>query len=143
MYQMTDDGKITPASFDGSGEPGEAWLIYDNECLFCRTYVKYLRVRDAIGRLHLVNARDGGPLVEEVRNANLDLDEGMVLKIGGKLYHGSDCIHVLACLSSPSDLYNRVNALIFRSYTLSHYLYPVLRSGRNAVLKLLGRSRIN
>ena len=120
----------------------EAWLIYDGECPFCNAYVSYLRVRDSIGILHLVNARDGGAIVEEIHRANIDLDEGMVLKFGNRFYHGADCIHMLACLSSPSTLFNRVNAAIFQSRSLSFLLYPILRAGRNFVLRILGRREI-
>ena len=78
----------------------------------------------------------------ELRSAGYDLDEGMVLKYGGRTYHGADCIMMLAMLSTPVGPFNRVNAAIFRSPTASRLLYPVLRTGRNAVLRLLGRTRI-
>lgn len=120
----------------------EAWLIYDGNCPFCSAYVKYFRVRESVGTFHLVDAREGGPLVEEVRHAGFDLDEGMVLKLGGRLYHGADCIHVLALLSSPSTGFNRINAFIFRSETRARWLYPVLRCGRNVTLRLLRRKRL-
>jgi predicted DCC family thiol-disulfide oxidoreductase YuxK len=120
----------------------EAWLVYDGDCPFCSAYVRYVKVRDSVGTLHLVNARNGGAVVQEIRDANLDLNQGMVLKLGNRLYHGADCIHVLACLSSPSTLFNRANAAIFRSRSLSCWLYPVLRAGRNAVLRILGRRKI-
>ncbi|MGH8479348.1 MAG: DCC1-like thiol-disulfide oxidoreductase family protein [Gammaproteobacteria bacterium] len=119
-----------------------AWLVYDGECPFCSTYVRYLRLRDAIGPVHLVNAREGGALVEELRRAKLDLDEGMVLKLGGRYYHGADCIHVLACLSSPATPFNRISALIFKSPLVSRWLYPVLRAGRNLALRILRRTKI-
>lgn len=119
-----------------------AWLIYDGQCPFCSAYVRYLRLRDAVGPLHLVNAREGGAVVEELRRAGLDLDEGMVLKLGGRYYHGADCIHVLASLSSPTTPFNRINAAIFKSPLLSRWLYPVLRAGRNLVLRILGRTKI-
>ena len=121
---------------------GEAWLVYDGECPFCSAYVRYLRVRESLGRVHLVNARDGHPLVDEIRARGLDLDEGMVLKLGDRFYHGADCINVLALLSTGSGGFNRLNAAIFRSPTASRYLYPVLRAGRNAVLQLLGRKKL-
>jgi predicted DCC family thiol-disulfide oxidoreductase YuxK len=120
----------------------EAWLVYDGECPFCSRYVRYLRLRDAVGKLHLVDAREGGPLVEEMKAAGLDLDEGMVLKMGGRHYHGADCIHALSMLSGGSGAFNRINAAIFRSPTLSRVLYPVLRAGRNTVLRALGRSKL-
>lgn len=119
-----------------------AWIVYDGECPFCSRYVAMLRLREALGPIALVNARDGGPEVEEARAAGLDLDEGMVLKLDGRLYHGDECIHRLALLSTPSGAFNRVNAAIFRSRTASKMLYPVLRTGRNAVLRLLGRSKL-
>jgi predicted DCC family thiol-disulfide oxidoreductase YuxK len=119
-----------------------AWIVYDGECPFCSRYVAMLRLRETLGSIALVNARDGGPEVEEARAAGLDLDEGMVLKFDGRLYHGDDCIHRLALLSTPSGAFNRVNAAIFRSRTASRVLYPVLRTGRNAVLRLLGRRRL-
>jgi predicted DCC family thiol-disulfide oxidoreductase YuxK len=119
-----------------------AWIVYDGECPFCSRFVAMLRLRETLGSIALVNARDGGPEVEEARAAGLDLDEGMVLKFDGRLYHGDDCIHRLALLSTPSGAFNRVNAAIFRSRTASRVLYPVLRTGRNAVLRLLGRRRL-
>ena len=32
-----------------------------------------------------MNARNGGAIVEEIRHAQLDLDQGMVLKLGGRV----------------------------------------------------------
>ncbi len=121
-----------------SGRDGHVWLIYDGECPFCSSYVRMVRLRQAAGNLNLVNARDGGEIVQKVRRLGYDLDEGMVLILGNKYYHGSDCIHAVALLSSSVTFANKINMLIFRSRTLSKYLYPVLRFGRNLVIKLLG-----
>lgn len=120
----------------------EAWLVYDGGCPFCSRYVRYLRLRESVGRLHLINARDGGPAVDEVLRAGHDLDEGMVLKIGDRFYHGADCIHALALLSGGSSAFNRLNALIFRAPRAARLLYPVLRSGRNLALWGLGRQKL-
>ncbi|MEO3433046.1 DCC1-like thiol-disulfide oxidoreductase family protein [Inquilinus sp. CAU 1745] len=126
-----------------SGDPPKAaWLVYDGACPFCTAYARYVRVRRSVGVLELVDARKGGPLVEEVREAGLDLDQGMVLKMGGRLYHGADCLNVLAMLGSRSGLFNRLNAAIFRSPALSRALYPSLRAGRNLTLSLIGRRRL-
>jgi predicted DCC family thiol-disulfide oxidoreductase YuxK len=138
------DEKDARMDFDTAREPERAptaWIIYDGQCPFCSRYVTLLRLRDTLGRVELVNAREGGPVVDEIFAAGLDLDEGMVLKIGDRLYHGEECIHRLALLSSSSTLFNRINRAIFRSPTLSRLLYPLLRSGRNGVLRLLGRSK--
>ena len=129
---------MTLSDLDG----GDAWLIYDGDCPFCSRYAHYVRVRDSVGRLHLVNARDGGPLVDAIRAHGLDLDEGMVLKLGERVYHGADCIHALALLGTRSGGFNRLNAAIFRSPQAARLLYPVLRAGRNLVLRALGRTRL-
>ena len=116
------------------------YLVYDGECPVCSAYVRVVRMRQSVGDFRLLNARDGGPVVERIVAEGFDLDEGMVLWYAGHFYHGADCVHMLAMLSSPSGLLNRLNALIFRSATLSRLLYPVLRLGRNTLLRLLGRS---
>ncbi len=119
----------------------DATLFYDGDCPFCSRYVRLLKLREALGGLALVDARQGGPEVARIA-AEWDLDEGMALVIGGRVYHGADCIHRLALMSTGSGLFNRLNAAVFRSATLSRLLYPVLRAGRNATLRLLGRPKL-
>lgn len=121
---------------DAAAAGDGAWLVYDGECPFCRRYAALVRLRQSVGEVRLVDARAGGPLVREVEAAGLDLDEGMVLKVGDRLYHGADCIHAIALLASPSGPFNRLNAAIFRSSRLAALLYPLLRAGRNAALRL-------
>ena len=121
---------------------GEAWLVYDGQCPFCSAYVRYVRVRDSVGRLHLVDARQAHPIADEACALGFDLDQGMVLKLGDRFYHGADCINVLALLSTGSGPFNRLNGAIFRSPTASRLLYPVLRAGRNLALRLLGRDTL-
>jgi predicted DCC family thiol-disulfide oxidoreductase YuxK len=116
--------------------------VYDGDCPFCSRYVQMVRLREAVGPVRLVNARDGGPLVEEARRAGFDLDAGMMLKMGGKLYFGDACVQRLALLSTPVGAFNRINRAILSSPTAARILYPILRSGRNLTLRLLGRRRI-
>lgn len=118
------------------------WLLYDGECPFCSRYVRHVRLREAVGAITLANAREHDLLVEEVRRQGYEVDTGMVLKLNGRYYHGADCIHALALLTTPSGWFNRLNALAFRSRTVAKFAYPVLRAGRNLALKLLGRSRL-
>ena len=79
----------------------------------------------------------------DLKAAGIDLDEGVVLKLGNRIYHGDECVHMLAHLSTPVGLFNRLNAVLFRSRAASRIVYPILRSGPNALLALRGRSRIS
>ncbi|MBT8144261.1 MAG: DUF393 domain-containing protein [Gammaproteobacteria bacterium] len=118
-------------------------LVYDGDCPMCNAYCRMVRIREAAGDLRLYDAREGGPIVEDLTARGLDVDEGMVLIAGEQLYYGSDAIHALSLMSSRSGFFNRLNYLVFKSKTLSAVLYPVLKAGRNLLLKMLGRSRIN
>jgi predicted DCC family thiol-disulfide oxidoreductase YuxK len=118
------------------------WLLYDGDCPFCSGYVRHVRLREAIGPIAMVNAREHAALVNEVRRLGFNVDTGMVLKLNGNYYHGADCIHALALLTTPSGWFNRLNSWMFKSPTASKVLYPMLRSGRNLTLRLLGRTRL-
>jgi predicted DCC family thiol-disulfide oxidoreductase YuxK len=120
----------------------DATVVYDGDCPFCSRYVTLLRVNAALGPITLVNAREGGPLVDRIRQRGLDINDGMVLALDGEFHHGADCVHRLALLSTPSNLFNKLNAMIFRSPVASRALYPLLRTGRSIVLASLGRRKV-
>jgi predicted DCC family thiol-disulfide oxidoreductase YuxK len=116
-----------------------AALVYDGDCPVCSAYVRFVRLRESVGKVELIDARGGGPWVDRARAAGLDLNEGFALFYGERWYYGPDCIQMLALLSSPSGLFNRINAVAFRSPRVASALYPVLRGGRNLLLRILGR----
>jgi predicted DCC family thiol-disulfide oxidoreductase YuxK len=121
----------------------EILLIYDKQCPFCDRYARLVRIRDSVGELCLVNAREPGAAMDEVTAAGLDIDQGMVLKMGERLYYGAEAMQVLALLSTRSGSFNRFNYWLFRSKRVSAFLYPLLRACRNRALKLMGRTRID
>ncbi|CAN5333425.1 DCC1-like thiol-disulfide oxidoreductase family protein [soil metagenome] len=118
-------------------------LIYDQQCPFCDRYSRLIRIRETVGELTLVDARQPGAGMDRVTELGLDIDQGMVLIAGDEIYYGADAIHALALMSSRSGIFNRLNHWIFRSRMLARLLYPVLRSCRNALLKLMGKSKVN
>jgi len=81
--------------------------------------------------------------MEEVTTQELDIDQGMVLKISESHYYGPDAVHTLTLISSPSSVFNRFNYWVFKSITLSRFIYPLLRFFRNLLLKLLYKTKIN
>lgn len=117
-------------------------VVYDEDCPFCSNYVSMVRMRDAVGDVRLLNARDGGPIVEDLIAQGFDLDQGMVLLMDGEVYHGADAMHRIALLTTPSGVFNRLNAAVFGSRTVSRVLYPMLRTGRNLTLMALRRRTI-
>ena len=121
----------------------EILLVYDKECPVCDAYCRVVRVRESVGKLRLVNARENTPIMEEITRQRLDIDQGMVLKVDGVLYYGPDAIHALSLMSGASGVFNRINYWIFSSKSRSRILYPILRSGRNLLLKVLRKTKVN
>lgn len=118
-------------------------VIYDGDCPFCAAYVRMTRLKAAAGKIELVNARTDHPVLAEIAAASLNLDEGMVVKYRGELHHGDRAMTMLALLTTPSGIFNRLMRLMFSSPSVARVLYPPMVAGRNLVLKLLGRTRIN
>jgi predicted DCC family thiol-disulfide oxidoreductase YuxK len=121
---------------------GDIWVVYDGECLLCKAFVLRYRIQQVVRQMHLIDARTSDPLVSEIRQAGLDLDSGMVVKLNGRLYHGADAINALAILGSDHTVFNRINRALFRRPRLAHLIYPLLVRGRLLLLRILGRSPI-
>jgi predicted DCC family thiol-disulfide oxidoreductase YuxK len=118
-------------------------LVYDRECPACNAYCQIVKIKETVGNLRIVDARENSEVLNEITAFGLDIDQGMVLKMGGQLYYGADAIHALALISSRSGTFNRLNYWIFKSRTVSLILYPVLRFFRNLLLKILNKTKIN
>lgn len=118
-------------------------LVYDKQCPACDFYCNLARIRADVGELVLVDAREAGPIMDEITAAELDIDQGMVLKVGPRLYYGSDAIHALSLMSTRTGFFNRIAYWMFRSERVSRVLYPVLRTLRNLLLKFLDKTKIN
>ena len=101
------------------------------------------RIRQNVGRVHMIDARESDhPLVREITQRGLDLNEGMAVKWDGRFYYGSDALHVLAMLGSEDGIFSRINGLIFSRPKLARALYPSMVAGRKLTLRMLGRKPI-
>jgi len=116
----------------------DVWLVYDGECPVCKIYCKYIRIREAVGTLHLVDARQPGELMDEITRLGLDIDQGMVLKFKNAIYYGADAIHMLTLLSTPSGIFNRINYYVFSTKLGAKIVYPIGKAFRTLILKLFG-----
>ncbi len=117
-------------------------IVYDGECPFCSAYVKMLRLRRSLGAIEMVDARSDHPLVREMIARGLDLNEGMAVKVDGVIHHGDAAIHWLSLMSTPSAGLNGAMAWLLKDRRRARIAYPILRSGRNLALRLLGRRKI-
>lgn len=120
------------------------WFVYDGACPICQTGACYYRPRPSAGRLHVVDGRTEKehPVVKEIKEAGLDLDEGMVIKYRGRLYHGRKALHLMATLGEDMSFFNKVNNRLFRSAWRTDILYPYLKAARNLALKVKGIGKI-
>lgn len=121
----------------------DIFLVYDSECPICDLHSKKTEIGDEHGCLVLVDAREGGDLMDEITALGLDIDDGIALKRGDRVYHDVDAIHELAKISSRTGPYNWMLGTVFSSRLLAGIFYPPLKACRRLLLKILGRSRIN
>ena len=118
-------------------------LVYDKECPACNYYCQLVRIREDVGELKIIDAREDSEVREEITAMGLDIDQGMVLKMNDQIYYGSDAIHALALIGSQSSLFNKFSHWVFKSKGRANFLYPILRSCRNLLLKILRKTKIN
>lgn len=128
---------------DASHQGSDIFLVYDKECPACDLYCKLVRIRESIGNLILVDARNPSSFMDEITAAGLDIDQGMVLVVGDRMYYGADAIHTLSIMGTRSGVFNRLAYWCFKSRAASRIVYPLLRSCRNLLLKILRKTKIN
>ena len=109
-------------------------IIYDGDCMLCHSYVRMVRLREAIGEVETLDARSGDPRLAQYWAQGYDLNDGMLFVHRDKLYFGAEAVHVLALLCTPSGVFNRLNAWIFSSRAMAVMAYPFLRLGRSVAL---------
>lgn len=118
-------------------------IVYDGECPVCSRYVSYLRLTGTVGEPKLIDARQDAEIVIALSQKGINLDQGMVFILNGKIYAGADAVHAMALCSTRSTTFNKINAWIFQSLRVSRALYPLLRFLRNCLLVILRKKKIN
>ncbi len=120
------------------------WLVYDGECPICSFSARMLKLKQSVGAYHVINARESHPILQEIKNAGLDLNAGLVVKYEQQFYHGPDALHLLAMLGSDQDWFNRLNVRLFsKTKWLAKVVYPIMKALRNIALFCKGVTKIN
>ncbi|MGO7741138.1 DCC1-like thiol-disulfide oxidoreductase family protein, partial [Rhizobium johnstonii] len=55
---------------------GKTVIVYDGDCPFCSKFVKFQRLRSAIGEVILIDARSDPGLVVAFQSRGMSLDDG-------------------------------------------------------------------
>ena len=120
------------------------WFVYDGECPICQMGADLYKLRQSVGELHVVDARTekDHPIMQEINQAGLNLDEGMVIKYSNQLYHGDEALYIMAMLGADEGWFNCVNNTLYKSKILAKLCYPFMKAARNVALKLKGAGKI-
>lgn len=117
-------------------------LVYDGRCPVCTTYCTALQLDAGDTTLRLVDARQGGDVMQDITARGLDIDEGMVLRAEGKMYYGAEAMHEIARRSRRRGWTGLLNRSLFRTAAASRLFYPAGKALRNLLLRLLRIEKI-
>ena len=137
-------GKISDIDDDPTilNAAGNAQIIYDGDCIFCANFVRLVALKNTVGPVDLIDARGSDPRIKAYWRAGYDLHEGMLFALDGRIYHGADALTRISLLSIGSTRLNRMVRLIFSNHAVSSVLYPALKFGRNIILVLRGKGKL-
>lgn len=121
------------------------WFVYDGECPMCTYAAHAFRIKRDYGAIHLINAREDKPhpLVQEINQRGLDLDDGMVIFADDRYYHGQDALKFIARYGAVKNVLMTFCKSLFWSESVSKLMYPWLRGTRNWLLRRKGAGRID
>lgn len=125
---------------NGEGMPGSVSIVYDGACPICRSVAHAMALRREYGPLVLVDARTmpDHPLCRAAEARGLDLDKGMLIEAGGRLYYGAEATLFLASYGDPGQVMTKLAMLLKRSRIVSELAYALLRGVRRLLLALRG-----
>lgn len=55
----------------------EILLIYDKECPACHYYCQIVRIRQSVGTLKIIDAREHSSVMQAITAQGLDIDQGV------------------------------------------------------------------
>jgi predicted DCC family thiol-disulfide oxidoreductase YuxK len=117
-------------------------IVYDGDCPFCRNYVSLMNLRAATGSVQLIDARVDPSVVSGFSERGFDLNEGMAVIHGGKIYFGEDAVVFISALTETKTALGKLIAAILKNKARADLIYPIMKFGRRVTLKALGISLI-
>jgi predicted DCC family thiol-disulfide oxidoreductase YuxK len=117
------------------------YVLYDGACPACSRYVAATGLKSQ-GDIKLIDARVHPELVAEHAAAGRNIDDGMVVTLGGVTHFGAEATRKLAEIGRPATGWQRFLLWFVGAAPWAKPLYPALSAGRRQLLRLLGRPLI-
>jgi predicted DCC family thiol-disulfide oxidoreductase YuxK len=131
-------------STEGKVSESTACVVFDGQCPFCRAYVASLENKDENNHpgLNKVDARSAPELVGQLADKDVDINAGIVVIKGDGVLQDAEALTLLAREHGASGWLAGLHHRLLRYRLLSLAIYPILRTLRNAYLRLAGQSAI-
>jgi hypothetical protein len=131
---------LDPSAYlDLPSPPPDFIIVYDGDCPVCvRFFPAYLKVLQIGRRIKLVNARAAPALVlglMRIEYINIDRDAAVFFQ--NRWFAGAAALSILFCASGAKSKFT--TAAVTKAFV---FVYPVLRIGRLALLKIRRRGLI-
>lgn len=120
------------------------WFVYDGECPLCQSAAKFFRLKEAKGTLHLLDARSdpNHPIMHQIKQRGLNLDDGFVIVDDGIYYHGKSALRYLSDIGKDGNWFTKLLSL-FQSKLMANIFYPMMRGLRNFLLRIRSVPKID
>ena len=116
-------------------------IYYDGDCPVCSRYVLMSRLKKEFD-VRLLNLREHPEKVQEFSDAGYNVDDGMMVELEGQRYFGADAMYIMNVYGDGKGPLAWLMEGYFKHQKLAQVTYPLLRFGRNSLLRMLGRKKI-
>lgn len=117
-------------------------ILYDGCCPLCRSYCNNVVIDRKIN-VALHDARKQSEFRSAVTAQGIDIDTGIVIKLNGQIYSGSEAILNIAKRSETRGLVGFINRVFLNSAIKVKLFYPLGKMARKLWLGFLGVDEIN
>lgn len=114
-------------------------LYYDDECPFCKDYIKYIELRKKY-EVQAINARETIEKIKTFREKGFDINNGMLVEFDGAIYQGADAAKFLDECISKNGLLDKLISFSVKLPGFKQLIYPVVLLSRRIILKFLGKN---
>ncbi len=116
-------------------------FIYDGDCPICNHFA--CELGQSQDKLDLTDARGAPELIEQMKSNGVNIDDGTVVFVDGRMLYGVEAVIYLANNLQPSGFLSSIFISLFRYRLFARFFYPLLVLLRKLLLMILGKPLIN